>query len=66
METEHEWNEKIISLIEKLKNDHPEFIGFLDEIKTTIPDKKDPQINIKMLKDYYNTLMNFENLSMKE
>jgi len=33
METEHEWNEKIILLIEALKKCHPELMGFLDEME---------------------------------
>jgi hypothetical protein len=65
METIHDWNDKILALIGQLKNDHPELIGFLDEITTTIPDKNDPEINVSILKEYYTSLMEFENLSLK-
>lgn len=58
----HECNEKIMTLIEKLKGDHPELITFLDEIPMTIPDKTDPQINISILNEYYQTLLDLENL----
>lgn len=58
----HEWNEKIMLLIDKLKGDHPELITFLDEIPMTIPDDADPHITISLLKDYYLTLLNLENL----
>ena len=60
METVHEWNERIISLIEALKKSRPELIGFLDEIKITLPDNKDPQINIGVLKEYFNELLNLQ------
>jgi hypothetical protein len=62
METVHEWNAKIIQIIEELNKSHPELLGFLDEIKTTLPDKKDPQINIAILKEYFNELLNLQNI----
>lgn len=65
METVHDWNEKIMTLIEKLKKDHPELIGFLDEMYNTLPSNSDPEINISILKDYFDTLMNLENLQQK-
>lgn len=61
MESIHEWNEKIMALIEQLKKDHPELVGFLEEMPVTIPDEKDPRINISSLKDYFNSLMELEN-----
>ena len=65
METVHEWNDKIMKLIEKLKKDHPELIRFLDEMNTNIPNNNDPKINISILKDYFESLLNFENLQKK-
>jgi hypothetical protein len=62
METVHEWNDKIIQLIEALNKSHPEIIGFLDEMNTTLPDQKDPQINISILKEYFNELLNLQNI----
>jgi hypothetical protein len=61
----HDWNEKIMALIEKLKEDHPELITFLDEIPVTIPDDAEPQINISILKEYYQTLLKLENLKQQ-
>jgi hypothetical protein len=63
MDDIHEWNERIIAIIEKLKEDHPELITFLDEIPITIPDDSDPHINIRILKEYYQTLLNLEKLN---
>ena len=62
METVHEWNDKIIQLIEALNKSHPELIDFLDEMNTTLPDQKDPQINISILKEYFNELLNLQNI----
>ena len=58
----HVWNDKIMTLMEKLKGDHPELITFLDEIPMTIPDDGDPHITISILKEYHQTLLNLENL----
>jgi hypothetical protein len=62
METIHDWNEKIMILIERLKNDRPDLIPFLDEMQTTLPDKIHPEIGIEMLKEYYDSIMEFEKL----
>ena len=62
METVHEWNDKIIQLIDVLNKRHPELLGFLDEMNTTLPDQKDPQINISILKEYFNELLNLQNI----
>jgi hypothetical protein len=35
METVHEWNDKIIQLIDVLNKWHPELLGFLDEMPIT-------------------------------
>jgi hypothetical protein len=51
-----------MTLIEKLKEDHPELIIFLDEMPVTIPDDSDPHITISILKEYYQSLLNLENL----
>ena len=63
METVHEWNDKIIQLIEALNKSHPELMGFLDEMNTTLPDQKEPQINILILKEYFNELVNLQNIN---
>ena len=63
MDDIHEWNERTIAIIEKLKEDHSELITFLDEIPITIPDDSDPHINISILKEYYQTLLNLEKLN---
>lgn len=65
METVHDWNEKIMTMIEKLKNDHPELVGFLDEMNNTLPNSNGPKITISTLKDYFDSLMNLKILQKK-
>ena len=60
METEHEWNEKIILMIKNIRQHHPELLKFLDEIPMTIPKENNPQINVKILKEYYESLEKIE------
>lgn len=60
METINEWNEKIMHQIEKIRQDHPELIGFIDEMPITIPDETNPHITIKILKDFYESLLKIE------
>ncbi|MEY4573593.1 MAG: hypothetical protein RLZ10_2884 [Bacteroidota bacterium] len=61
METIHDWNEKIMILIETMKKDHPELMTFLDEMQT-LPDTINPEISIETLKEYYNSIMEFEKI----
>jgi hypothetical protein len=60
METVHYWNEQIMGMIEKIGHDHPELIKYIDEMPIAIPDDKDPHINIKILKEFYEALLNIE------
>ncbi len=56
METKHELNDKIMAITNKIKDSHPELLEFLNEMPLTIPDEKNPSINISNLKEYYNSL----------
>jgi hypothetical protein len=58
METEKELNAKILALTMQIQEKHPELSKFLEEMPVTIPDESDPEINIKILKDYYESLNN--------
>ena len=63
METLHEWNDKIMQAIDSIRKDHPELIKYLDEMPVSIPDETDPHITIGILKEFYESLLNFEKLS---
>ena len=56
MKTEAELNENIVKMTMTIRNEFPELMKFLGEMPQTIPDKKNPEINIKILQDYYDSL----------
>lgn len=58
METEKEWNAKILALTLKIQTEHPELSEFLNELPITIPNQSNPKMSINILKDYYNSLYN--------
>jgi hypothetical protein len=56
MKTENEIEEAILKITMKIKTEYPELSKYLEEMPITIPDIKNPEINIKILQDYYNSL----------
>ena len=58
MKTEKELNEKIMSLTMKIRENRPELIKYLEEMPITIPIESDPEISLKILKDYIESLKN--------
>jgi hypothetical protein len=58
METEKELNARILALTMQIQEKHPELSKFLEEMPVTIPDVSNPEINVKILKDYYESLNN--------
>ena len=56
MKTEKELNDDILEITMKIRNEHPELIKYLDELTITIPAKNSPEINRKVLEDYYQSL----------
>jgi hypothetical protein len=61
METVKELNEKILSVTMTIKEHYPELSKYLEEMTNTIPDEKDPEINRKNLKNYYDSLTSMLN-----
>ena len=55
MQTE-ELNSKIMQITSTIQEEYPELLKYLDEMPVTIPNEKDPEINNKNLKAYYNSL----------
>ena len=60
-ETVNELNEKIMAVTMQIQETHPELSKFLDEMPVTIPNENKPQINSKVLQDYYESLKNILN-----
>lgn len=58
MKTEKELNDAILEITMKIRNYYPELSKYLTEMLVTIPDISNPEINIKTLTDYYESLEN--------
>lgn len=56
MESEKELNSKILEITMTIKEKYPELYENLEEMPVTIPDIENPEINIKNLKTYYESL----------
>lgn len=52
MKTEKELNARIMELINKIREERPELVKYIDEMPITIPSDSDPEISQKILKDY--------------
>lgn len=56
MKTEAELNQNIVKMTMTIRNEFPELMKFLNEMPETLPNLENPEINIKILQDYYNSL----------
>ena len=56
MKTEEEINENILKITMKIRNEYPELLKYLNEMVITIPDVASPEMSIKVLQEYYNSL----------
>ncbi len=56
MKTESELNEGILKITMVIKQRFPELLKYLNEMPVTIPNSAHPEINMKALADYYDSL----------
>ena len=56
MDTEKELNAKILEITMKIRDNYPELSQYLDEMPDTIPNDKNAEVDIKNLREYYNSL----------
>lgn len=56
MKTEAELNKNIVKMTMTIRNEFPELMKFLSEMPVTIPNSVSPEINVKILQDYYDSL----------
>jgi hypothetical protein len=56
MKTDIELNQSIFKITMTIQNEFPELLKFLNEMNVTIPNKNSPQINTKILQEYYDSL----------
>ncbi len=59
--TEKEFNENILKITMRIKDQYPELSKYLEEMPVTIPDEKHPDITLKNLKAYYDSLCSLLN-----
>lgn len=57
MTFEKDVNEKIMTITMKIQKEHPELSKYLNELPETIPIENDPEINTKVLSNYYESLV---------
>lgn len=55
-EAEKDLNSKILEITLKIKDQYPELSKYIEEMPVTIPDEKKPEITLKNLKAYYDSL----------
>ena len=58
MVTEKKINELIINITNCIHKNYPELVEFIDEMPITLPNQKHPELNVKSLTSYYNSLVN--------
>ena len=56
MLTEEKINADILKMTLKIKNEHPELIKYLNEMEVTLPVEANPEMTVKVLQEYYNSL----------
>ena len=56
MKTEAQLNDDILKITLMIREKYPELSKYVSEMSITIPDVKSPEINAKILTDYYDSL----------
>lgn len=57
---------RILKITMLIKEHYPELSKYIEEMKETIPDKKNPEITLKNLRAYYNSLQSMVRKYMKD
>lgn len=55
-ETEKDLNSKILKVTMTIKEQYPELSKYLEEMPVTVPSENDPEITLKLLSSYYESL----------
>jgi hypothetical protein len=55
-EAEKELNDNILKITTRINEKYPELSKYLGEMTVTIPDEKNPEITLRNLKAYYDSL----------
>lgn len=57
MKTETDWDKDILRITLEIQKKYPELVKYLNEIPVKLTEKDSEEINIKNLKEYYNSLV---------
>lgn len=57
MKTELELNEMILSITNKIRETTPELLKYLNEMPITIPYQENPEITVRTLTSYYDSVL---------
>ena len=57
METEEEINAKILKITMVIHDNYPELSKYLNEMPITVPADTNPEVNVKNLQKYYDSLL---------
>jgi hypothetical protein len=60
MDTPNELNRKILDMVDKIRDHHPELIKYLDEMSITLPTENNPKMNAEQLNAYLDSLLHIE------
>lgn len=58
---EKDLNDRIMEVTLIIQDQHPELMKYLDEMPLTIPSDNDPEVTIKQLKSYHESLISIVN-----
>jgi phage-related tail protein len=61
MKTEIQLNQEILALTMEIQVKFPELAKYITEMPVTIPDSNDPEVTIKKLQEYYDSLKDLVN-----
>lgn len=59
-------NNKIVELTTRIREDYPELSNLINEIPITVPTEKNPDVTLKNLQSYYDSLNEILYKYMKE
>lgn len=57
MESEKTLTERIVSITAQINKQFPELVKYITEMPETNPDKDDPEVNKRILKEYHDSLL---------
>ena len=57
MDTEKTLTERIMAITAEINKRYPELTKYITEMPVTNPDKNDPEINKKILREYHESLL---------